>query len=138
MVALAKGTCATDGHLTQVETYFSAVAKTLRVEEHQLNGVTAISGSGPAYIFYLCEEVMRQAANLELDPQQALQLWAQTLKGAAAMLEESANPEELRTQVTSPGGTTQAALESFGRSQWGQNFGEGLKAAYNRSIELSK
>ena len=138
MVALARGAKATEAHLAKVETYFSSVAKTLRVSENQLNGVTAISGSGPAYLFYLGEEVLRQAGELELEPQQALQLWAQTLRGAAAMLEGSTSPQELRVQVTSPGGTTQAALDAFEGSHWGKIFGTALKAAYNRSIELSK
>jgi pyrroline-5-carboxylate reductase len=136
MVALAKGNLATEEQLKEVEGFFSPISKTLFVEESQLDGVTAISGSGPAYLFYLSEELIQRAPEMGLTPDQAMKLWAQTLRGAAAMLEGSTPPSELRQQVTSPGGTTQAALECFKKSHWDQIFGEGLKAAYHRSAEL--
>jgi pyrroline-5-carboxylate reductase len=112
------------------------VAKTLCVEEKQLDGVTAISGSGPAYVFRLAEEVLAKSSDLGLDPKEAVALWAQTLRGAAAMLEGEASPTRLREQVTSPNGTTQAALEMFEEKGMANAFGAGLQAAYDRSLEL--
>ena len=136
MVALAKGTFATAEHLAEVEAFFSPVAKTLCVQEHQLDGVTAISGSGPAYLFRLAEEVLLKSADLGLAQNDAKALWAQTLRGAAAMLEGDTSPQVLREQVTSPGGTTQAALETFERMGMLDAFGAGLQAAFDRSLEL--
>jgi pyrroline-5-carboxylate reductase len=137
MVALAAGAHAGEDHLDAVESFFSPVAKTLRVDEKQMDGVTAVSGSGPAYVFRLAEEVLEQSSKLGLGREQALTLWAQTLRGAASMLEGETSPKELREQVTSPGGTTQAALETFETLGLASAFGAGLKAAYDRSIELS-
>lgn len=137
MVALAMGSHARTEHLDEVEHFFKPVAVTLRVEEQQLDGVTAISGSGPAYAFYLAEEIAKRSQELGLDAKTAIKLWAQTLKGAAAMLEENQDPQALRAQVTSPGGTTHAAIETFKTGLVAENFGRGLTAAHQRSLELS-
>ncbi len=137
MVAIAAGTHAHEKHLDEVEQFFKPVALTMRVQEDQLDGVTAISGSGPAYAFYLAEEVSKRSQELGLDPQTAIKLWAQTLKGAAVMLEQNQDPEALRAQVTSPGGTTHAAIETFKAGLVAENFGRGLMAAHHRSLELS-
>ena len=137
MVAIATGAHASAEHLDEVEQFFKPVAVTMRVQEQQLDGVTAISGSGPAYAFYLAEEVSKRSQELGLDPNTAIKLWAQTLKGAAAMLEENQDPETLRAQVTSPGGTTHAAIETFNAGFVAENFGRGLIAAHQRSLELS-
>jgi pyrroline-5-carboxylate reductase len=138
MVAMACGVHASDEHLNAVESFFKPVAKTIQVEEKQLDGVTAISGSGPAYAFYLAEEVAKQAKQLGLESDMAVSLWAQTLRGAASMLEQGQAPEQLRAQVTSPGGTTHAAIETFELGEVSSNFGQGLLAAHQRSIELSR
>ena len=136
MVALAKGSIATSEHLSEVEAFFSPVAKTLCVEEKQLDGVTAISGSGPAYIFRMAEEVSDKSADLGLDPKEAIALWAQTLRGAAAMLEGDTSPKVLREQVTSPKGTTQAALDMLEKMGMANALGAGFQAAFDRSLEL--
>ncbi|MBF0199059.1 MAG: pyrroline-5-carboxylate reductase [Planctomycetes bacterium] len=138
MVALSRGKNAEEHHLHFVENLFAPVAKTICVQENQMDGVTAISGSGPAYLFYLAEEVHKQAKSLGLSEEQASLLWSQTIQGAAIMLEGSGlSPTELRAQVTSPGGTTQAALETFEQGQMAEAFGQGLLAAKKRSEELS-
>lgn len=139
VVALTAGRHAGDDILAEAEAFFKPVARTEIVREEQMDGVTAISGSGPAYFFYLAEQVQAVARELSLEPELALRLFAGTLSGAAKMMEQSGkSPSELRTQVTSPGGTTEAALKSFDSSDFGRSFATGLKKAHQRSIELSK
>lgn len=138
MVALCPGASAKDAHLDHVEGIFEGLGQTLRVREDQMDGVTAVSGSGPAYLFYLAEAIQERASQLGLEGPQALKLWSQTLRGAASMLEGGTPAAELRQQVTSSGGTTAAALEHFGEHQLGQIFSDGLQAAHTRSLELSR
>jgi pyrroline-5-carboxylate reductase len=139
MVALAKGSCVLDEQLDFVASLFEPVAKTIVVEEAQIDGVTAISGSGPAYLFYLTEHLVDHCVELNLDAEEITLLWSQTLRGAADMLENSGmQASQLREQVTSPGGTTQAALESMMSCELGQNFAKGILAAHQRSLELSQ
>ncbi|MBF0243868.1 MAG: pyrroline-5-carboxylate reductase [Planctomycetes bacterium] len=136
VVALCGGKNAGEEHLARVEELFAPVAHTLRVKEDQMDGVTALSGSGPAYIFYLTEEIARRGKALNLDPEQILKLWTRTLEGAALMLAGGGDPGELRRQVTSPGGTTEAALKLFDARALSEIFGEGLVKACERSKEL--
>ena len=91
--------------------------------EAQIDAVTAVSGSGPAYFFYLMESMIRAGKNLGLDEKVATALTLQTALGAAQMAITSSNtPSELRKNVTSPNGTTQAALEVFDRAQISHNI----------------
>src|SRR5690606_7115932 len=91
--------------------------------EAQIDAVTAVSGSGPAYFFYMMESMIRAGMNLGLDEKVATALTLQTALGAAQMAITSSNtPAELRKNVTSPNGTTQAALEVFDRAQISQNI----------------
>lgn len=107
--------------------------------EAQIDAVTAISGSGPAYFFYLMESMIRAGKNLGLDEKVATALTLQTALGAAQMAITSSNtPSELRKNVTSPNGTTQAALEVFDRAQISQNIQSALAAAQKRSQELAQ
>lgn len=106
--------------------------------EAQIDAVTAVSGSGPAYFFYMMESMIRAGKNLGLDEKTATELTLQTALGAAQMAITSANtPAELRKNVTSPNGTTQAALEVFDRAQISQNIQVALAAAHKRSQELA-
>ena len=106
--------------------------------EAQIDAVTAVSGSGPAYFFYLMESMIRAGKNLGLDEKVATELTLQTALGAAQMAITSANtPAELRKNVTSPNGTTQAALEVFDRAQVSQHIQTALAAAQKRSQELA-
>lgn len=139
MVALAKGSSVLDEQMEFVASLFEPVAKTVVVDENQIDGVTAVSGSGPAYLFYLTEHLVDHCVELNLNAEDITLLWAQTLRGAADMLEHSGmQASQLREQVTSPGGTTQAALESMMSSEVGQNFAKGVLAAHQRSLELSQ
>ena len=107
--------------------------------EAQIDAVTAVSGLGPAYFFYLMESMIRAGKNLGLDEKVATALTLQTALGAAQMAITSSNtPAELRKNVTSPNGTTQAAIEVFDHAQISQNIQAALAAAKTRSQELAQ
>ncbi|AOA59149.1 pyrroline-5-carboxylate reductase [Acinetobacter larvae] len=108
-------------------------------EEAQLDAVTAVSGSGPAYFFYMMESMIRAGKNLGLDEKVATTLTLQTALGAAQMAITSASsPAELRKNVTSPNGTTQAAIDVFDREQISQSIQAALAAAQKRSHALAQ
>ncbi|AXY57740.1 pyrroline-5-carboxylate reductase [Acinetobacter chinensis] len=107
--------------------------------EAQIDAVTAVSGSGPAYFFYLMESMIRAGKNLGLDEKVATALTLQTALGAAQMAITSSNtPAELRKNVTSPNGTTQAAIEVFDHAQISQSIQAALAAAKTRSQQLAQ
>jgi len=103
--------------------------------------VTAVSGSGPAYFFLLMEEMIKTAVKLGLEKQVAEKLVLQTAKGAGLLAVETArknqSPETLRKNVTSPGGTTEAAMKIFSKYDFEKMVLEALKSAVERSRELS-
>ena len=106
-------------------------------EEGLLDAVTAVSGSGPAYYFLLMEHMIRTGVGLGLTGEQARALTLQTALGAARMaLESGRPPEELRVGVTSPGGTTERALELFREGGFGELVEHALTGARDRSREL--
>ena len=107
-------------------------------EEGMLDAVTAVSGSGPAYFFLMMENMISAAGELGLDPATARQLVLQTAWGAAQLaITSDAGPDVLRAQVTSPGGTTAAALEQFEQGDYRALVQRALAAAKKRSEELS-
>jgi pyrroline-5-carboxylate reductase len=107
-------------------------------DEKDLDRVTAISGSGPAYIFEFTCALEEAAKSIGLESGIAKELALQTIVGSAKLMETSEfNPEELRNLVTSPNGTTQAALESFSSDRLREIVKRAATAACNRSIELS-
>ncbi len=122
------------------ENILRAVGITLWVEhESELDAVTAVSGSGPAYFFLLMEAMEWAAVELGLNEKTARILVQQTALGAAKIaLESSDTPAQLRQRVTSPGGTTQKALEVFEQGEFKQLVSKALHAARDRSVELSK
>ena len=108
-------------------------------DESELDAVTAVSGSGPAYYFLLMEAMEKAALELGLSEATARLLVQQTALGAAKIaLESSESPEQLRKRVTSPGGTTQRAIETFERGGFTELVSKALHAARDRSIEMSK
>ncbi|OAI14792.1 pyrroline-5-carboxylate reductase [Methylomonas koyamae] len=108
-------------------------------DEAQLDAVTAVSGSGPAYFFLLMEAMERAALELGLDEHSARLLIQQTALGAAKIALESAeSPAQLRARVTSPGGTTQQAVETFLQHGFVDLVAKALHAARDRSIEMSR
>ena len=107
------------------------------VDEQLLDAITALSGSGPAYLFLLAEHLMAAGEALGLSPDVAERLTKQTLLGSARLLVESTDPaSELRINVTSPGGTTAAALAVFDDEGLAGVVARALEAARDRSIEL--
>ncbi|MDO9270237.1 MAG: pyrroline-5-carboxylate reductase [Methylobacter sp.] len=108
-------------------------------DEAELDAVTAVSGSGPAYYFLLMEAMEKAALELGLSQETARLLVQQTALGAAKIALESAeSPEQLRKRVTSPGGTTQQAIETFEQGGFTELVSKALHAARDRSIEMSK
>ena len=107
-------------------------------EEAQLDAVTAVSGSGPAYFFLIVELLQRIAAEMGLSPEQARLLSVETVLGAARMLKESGEQAAtLRERVTSPGGTTERALEVFREEGLEPLLRRALTACRQRSVELA-
>ena len=108
-------------------------------DEEHMHAVTAVSGSAPAYMFYFIESMVDGAVALGLDKEQASALAMQTMLGAAKMAINSDDvPAELRRKVTSPNGTTQAAVESMQANEIGRQIGEAMQACYDRSQALSE
>jgi len=137
MAGIALGPDARPGDDELALKLFSAGgSKAIRVEEAQLDAITAVSGSGPAYLFYLAEAMEQAAADLGL-ADHARTLVTQTLLGATELLAGSDDPAaELRRKVMSPGGTTEAACRHLDRQQVKASLIDALKAAERRSKEL--
>jgi pyrroline-5-carboxylate reductase len=137
VTALARGRHATDQHLAQALNILSTVGKVVVVDENQMDAVTAVSGTGPAYVFYLAEGLIEAAQELGLSQEQAYTLVYQTLRGAATLLaHDEAGPAELRARVTSPNGTTHAAISFLERQGWKDTFKQAVAAARARSAAL--
>lgn len=108
-------------------------------KESELDAVTAVSGSGPAYYFLLMEAMEQAALSLGMPEHTARLLIQQTALGAAKIaLESNESPEQLRKRVTSPGGTTEQAIEAFEQGGFRELVAKAVHAAHNRSIEMSK
>lgn len=139
MSALARGRYATDDDLLLAERIFAAAGRTVRVSEDLMDVVTAVSGSGPAYVFYLVEVLAAAGAAAGLSEAQSSQLARETVIGAAALLDQSKDgPAELRRKVTTPGGTTQAAIETLQAGDLQGLMTQAIAAAAKRSKELGK
>ena len=111
MSGIVPGEHATDEHVKRTQELFGAVGKTLITDEQRLDALTALSGSGPAYLFYIADAMIEAGVHQGLTRDDATTLTTQTFLGAAQLLEESGQTAvELRERVTSPGGTTAAAL----------------------------
>jgi len=137
VTAIAPGVSVTEDELDTVDSIFEAVGEVLRVDEAELDAVTAVSGSGPAYVFLVAEAMIQAAMSLGLEREAAYRLVLGTLAGASAMLASGeGSPAVLRAQVTSPAGTTAAALEVLER-ELPSAFLRAIRAARDRAIELS-
>lgn len=121
-----------------VEALLAPTGRTLWVQdEAQLDAVTALSGSGPAYVFYVLQAMMEAGATLGLSAEQSRTLALATFDGATALAEQSPlSPAELRAQVTSPGGTTHAAVSTLDRLGVQAAFAQAVQAAATRAREL--
>lgn len=136
MSAVSPGTHATAGHLALAHAVLGAVGRVVTVEEAALDAVTAVSGSGPAYLFVLAEAMIDAACAEGLDPQLARTLVVQTLLGASILLDREGDAADLRRKVTSPGGTTQAALDELARRDVRAAVVAAVAAARRRATEL--
>jgi pyrroline-5-carboxylate reductase len=137
MSAISAGSHAGDADLERAESLLSAVGRVVRLPEAQLDAVTALSGSGPAYIFLLVEALIDAGVLLGLPRPVASELAIQTALGSAVMLRDSGDSAaQLREAVTSPGGTTAAALRKLEDHRLRAAVNDALVAARDRSIEL--
>lgn len=135
--AISGGSAATDADLALAETLFRSVGVCVRVPEAQIDAVTGLSGSGPAYVFAMIEALRDAGVREGLSEETALLLASQTVFGAARLLLEGTDsPETLRERVTSPGGTTRAGLDSLEASGFAETVAGAVRAATRRSNEL--
>jgi len=138
MAAASMGAGVTDAHKKFVLGFLAATGKVIEVSEDLQDAVTATSGSGPAYFFAFVEAMVAGAKELGLSQEDATTLTIQTIVGAAKLLDESGkSATTLRENVTSPNGTTAAALASFGSSDLNSMVAKAMKAASDRSQELA-
>ena len=138
MSAVSAGSAAKPAHVATASALMASVGKVLEVPEKQQDAVTAISGSGPAYVFYVVEAMIEAGVLLGLPRATATELTVQTLVGAAAMLSETGeHPTVLREQVSSPAGTTMAALRQLDDHKVRAAFLTAMEAARDRSRELA-
>ncbi|MEP5762509.1 MAG: pyrroline-5-carboxylate reductase [Litoreibacter sp.] len=142
ITAIVGNAHATAEDLDLVEALLSAVGQVVRLSsEDQIDAVTGVSGSGPAYVFYLIETLADAGVAQGLPPELAMQLAKATVAGAGALAESAAeSPSQLRINVTSPGGTTAEALEVLMEPKTGFSnlLNRAVKAAADRGRELSK
>jgi pyrroline-5-carboxylate reductase len=137
MVAMAPGTRASGEDLERARQIFAPAATVIEVGEDKLDAVTALSGSGPAYFFFLVEHMIRAGVEMGLTPQEAHTLATRTALGSARMLVGSTDsPQELRRKVTSPKGTTHEAITHMEQAGMDRIIVDALKAAQRRSREL--
>src|SRR5690606_34594043 len=125
-------------HLRRTEDLLRAVGKVLRIPEWQQDAATALSGSGPAYFFYLVEAMVDAGILLGMPRAAALEMVIQSIVGAAIMLRDSGeHPVTLREAVTSPGGTTISAIAELERHRVRAAFLDAIEAARDRSRSLA-
>lgn len=136
MAGVSLGTHARPGDEALTLQLFSAAGEAIVVDESKIDAITAVSGSGPAYAFYLAEAMERAAREMGLGDRSPL-LVRQTLLGAAQLLAGSGEPPaDLRRKVTSPGGTTEAAIKHMESQRVADHVVDAMKAAERRSKEL--
>ncbi|MDR2390442.1 MAG: pyrroline-5-carboxylate reductase [Planctomycetota bacterium] len=138
MSCLSRGPGAGDAEMRMVSALFSAAGTAIELPEDQLDAVTALSGSGPAYLFRFAEMLIAGGVAVGLSPDTAKLLTVNTLRGAAEMLARGGDPEDLRSRVTSKGGTTAEALRIFDAGRFAETVIEALRAARDRSVQLGR
>ena len=138
MAAVSPGTHCTEGQIEHAMDLLRATGKVIRVPEKLQDAVTAVSGSGPAYLFFVVEAMIEAGVHLGLPRATASELVIQTVVGSAKLLAETGeHPTVLREQVTSPAGTTAAAIRELEDHKVRAAFLSALEAARNRSRELA-
>jgi pyrroline-5-carboxylate reductase len=139
MAAISRGTHCDEEHLLEAEELLRATGRVIRVPEKQQDAVTAISGSGPAYLFFVVEAMIEAGVHLGLPRATATELVVQTMVGSAKLLRETGeHPTVLRERVTSPGGTTAAAVRKLEDHKVRAAFMTALESARDRSRALAR
>ena len=139
MAAISRGSHCDEQHLVEAESLMAGTGRVLRVPERQQDAVTAISGSGPAYLFFVVEAMIEAGVHLGLPRTTATELVVQTVVGSAKLLRETGeHPTVLREQVTSPGGTTAAAIRELEDHKVRAAFLTAMEAARDRSRALAE
>lgn len=138
VTGLAAGTRATAADLATATALFETVGKVVVVDETQIDQLSTISGSGPAYVFYFIEQLTKAATHHGFSAEQAATLVNETFLGAAELVAATGkSPAELRRQVTSPNGTTERAIAVFDAANLAQVFADATEAALARARELA-
>lgn len=139
MAAISRGSHCDEQHLAEAESLLAATGRVVRVPERQQDAVTAISGSGPAYLFFVVEAMIEAGVHLGLPRTTSTELVVQTVVGSAKLLRETGeHPTVLREQVTSPGGTTAAAIRQLEDHKVRAAFLTAMEAARDRSRALAE
>ncbi len=139
VVSVSGGTNATREQIERVKGLFDSLGLVVEVPEEQVDAVSAVSGSGPAYAFYLAEAMADAGTRLGLDPELSLMLARETVVGAGFMLAEpGADPVALRRAVTSPNGTTERAIATFDERGLPGIIADGARAAAERSKDITR
>jgi pyrroline-5-carboxylate reductase len=139
MAAISPGAHSDEEHLARVSELMSATGRVVIVPERYQDAVTAISGSGPAYLFFVVEAMIEAGVHLGLPRDTATELVVQTMLGSAKLLRETGeHPTVLRERVTSPGGTTAAAIRQLEDHKVRAAFITAMESARDRSRDLAK
>jgi pyrroline-5-carboxylate reductase len=137
--ALARGSRTTDDDVEIAKKIFGAVGLAVEVPEGQIDAVTALSGSGPAFVYSVIEALAKGGEKTGLSPEVALALATQTVLGAAQLASETKlSPEELRKMVVTPGGTTAAGLAAMEKHGTSEGLGAAVEAAAKRGAEMAQ
>lgn len=139
VTGIAAGSRAASSDIALGRAVFETVGEVIEVPESQIDALSTISGSGPAYVFYLIEELTRTAVGLGFTPEQAELMVQGTFRGATELLAASGkSPEELRRQVTSPNGTTMRAVAELEAADLKATFDRATAAALARAREIAE
>ena len=139
VISVTPGTHTTSDQLNAVKEVLSSVATVVEIEEHLVRAVTGVSGSGPAYVFYLAEAMQQAGEELGLPGDVARVLAKETVAGAGVLLSpDDADPAALRQAVTSPGGTTEKALNTFDERGLKDVIAAGAAASAERGDEMEQ
>ena len=137
--ALARGSRTTNGELSAVREIFGAIGVVVEVDEDQIDAVTALAGSGPAFVYTVIEALAHGGEKMGLAPDAARELATQTVLGASQLASETKlSPEELRKMVVTPGGTTAAGLAAMEKLKTSEGLIAAVEAAAKRGSEMAK
>ena len=137
--ALARGTRTSNGELSAVREIFGAIGEVVEIAEEHIDAVTALAGSGPAFVYTVIEAMAKGGEKMGLLPDAALRLATQTVLGAAQLASETKlSPGELRTMVVTPGGTTAAGLAAMEKLKTSEGLIAAIEAAVKRSEEMAQ